>query len=196
MSPLLRRTSLRLIRRISQVDTETQRHGEKRSLIVVIILSVVVATSLLGLVITLVICKCRRDRKTRVINARFSQQAPTGNGGFSGHGASGMGMGNRSVITAGGGAYQRLENVGETDMREGGVWSVEMELQGHGRVTGAPGGSTNVDGGFERRRSLSTIGEESASVGGHANRSSGYHEVSHLGAAEGREQRPLKDIYR
>lgn len=86
-------------------------------------------------------------------------------------------MGNRSVITAGGGTYQRLENVGEAEMREGDVWSVEMEMQGRGRAIGVPEVSTNVEGGYERRRSLSTIGEEGASMTEYANRSSGYHEV-------------------
>ena len=78
-----------------------QNPGEKRGFIVVIILSVLATVGMFCLIISLVICKNKRDRKNKAAIVNAEMRMP----------------GSKS-------RYRKLEDEEEA---EGGVWSVEMD---------------------------------------------------------------------
>ncbi|KAH7381176.1 hypothetical protein DE146DRAFT_760624 [Phaeosphaeria sp. MPI-PUGE-AT-0046c] len=103
---------------------------EARGLIIVIVLCVLATVGMFCLIITLVICKNKRDRRKRA--ARLASDDPTAYIGGAGM-IGGEGM-MRGAGTGGQrGRYQKLED------EEGGVWSVEMEERMGGRGTGGEG---------------------------------------------------------
>ncbi|OAK96908.1 hypothetical protein IQ06DRAFT_338954 [Phaeosphaeriaceae sp. SRC1lsM3a] len=127
-------------------DSKTQTRG----LIIVIVLSILATVGMFCLIITLVICKNKRDRRKR--EARLNSSDPTAYIG--GAGMLGGEAGIRGVVGVGStgkrGRYQKLE-----DEEAGGVWSVEMDERrdGNGAYEMAGGaGGNGVGGRYEMTR--------------------------------------------